>query len=231
MAPRNARSKIAHKRPRTENGKFGPKPPISIIDSENTIVEDDPVDENNHELDDLNTDMMFDTSHKKFLTWNPDAGNSLRELKAKKELEANKNKTIRTLADFGFSNNFPPVSYADEPQPVVKATKEQNLEEICIAFNSISDKVEPRASSSSKSCMISFYEASKHIVVKDYFRRLLGNSKKIDASQKAAEIIWHNPSKYRGEVVRAWGKEYLKFGRISESQQGKHSKRSLAVSN
>ncbi|OAD80600.1 hypothetical protein PHYBLDRAFT_161239 [Phycomyces blakesleeanus NRRL 1555(-)] len=243
MGRKNARSILTSKMARREGGKFCAKSPIITIDTEKEPVEDQPVEEYDWELLDLDTDTMIAAYYNSFLTWRPDAGKKLCGLyrgdsrssimrnkrKMKEELEANKDKKVRTLADFGFSVPVASVSPVTEALTVCKQSKDEELEEIREAYEKISEMIKPPVSSDSELGKFALFEVSKHIVVKEYFRRLLNNCKKIEASEKAAEIFWTTPSKYRGEAVHGWAKEFLQFGKISEHQQGKHAKRSSIV--
>ncbi|OAD65386.1 hypothetical protein PHYBLDRAFT_153472 [Phycomyces blakesleeanus NRRL 1555(-)] len=235
---------------RREGGKFCAKSPIITIDIEKEAgekkpVEDQPVEEYDWELLDLDTDTMIAAYYNSFLTWRPDTEKNLRGLykedsrssimrnkrKMKEELETNKDKKVRTLADFSFSVPVAPVSPVTEALTVYKQSKDEELEEIREAYEKTSEMIKPPVSSDSELGKFASFEVSKYIVVKKYFRRLLNNCKKIEASEKAAEIFWTTPSKYRGEAVCGWAKEFLQFGKISEHQQGKHAKWSSIVDN
>ncbi|OAD66776.1 hypothetical protein PHYBLDRAFT_174802 [Phycomyces blakesleeanus NRRL 1555(-)] len=180
-------------------------------------VEDQPVEEYDWELLALDTDMMIAV---------PDAGKNLHGLyrgdsrsliicnkrKMKEELEANKDKKVRTLADFSFSVPVAPVSPVTEELTVYKQSKDEELEEIREACEKISEMIKPPVSSDSELGKFALFE-------------------KIEASEKAAEIFWTTPSKYHEEAVCSWVKEFLQLGKISEHQQGKHAKQSSIVDN
>ena len=70
------------------------------------------------------------------------------------------------------------------------------------------------------------YEMRKHIGVHAYFEELIAGKGAMVASQIAAKIAWIVPSEhYRAMAIRSYAKEYLRFGKISPHQQGKHTKR------
>ncbi|OAD81539.1 hypothetical protein PHYBLDRAFT_73426 [Phycomyces blakesleeanus NRRL 1555(-)] len=211
------------------------KSPIITIDTEKEAgekesVEDQPVEEYDWELLDLDIDTMIAVYYNSFLTWRPDAEKNLRRLyrgdsrssimhnkrKMKEELEANKDKKVRTLADFGFSVPVVPVSPVTEALTVYKQLKDEELEEIREAYEKISEMIKPSVSSDSELGKFALFEVSKHIVLKEYFQCLLNNCKKIEASEKAAEIFRTTPSKYCGDIVHGWAKEFLQFGKTSE---------------
>ncbi|KAG2214628.1 hypothetical protein INT45_003980 [Circinella minor] len=69
------------------------------------------------------------------------------------------------------------------------------------------------------------YELRKHIGVHAYFKEIIGGKGAVEASQMAATTAWIIPSEhYRARAIRSYAKEYLRFGKISPHQQGKHIK-------
>ncbi|OAD67406.1 hypothetical protein PHYBLDRAFT_151658 [Phycomyces blakesleeanus NRRL 1555(-)] len=149
--------------------------------------------------------------------------------KMKEELEENKDKKVKMLANFDFLVPVASVLPVTEALTVYKQLKNEGFEEIHEVYENISEMIKPPVSSDSELCKFALFEVSEHIVVKEYFQRLLNNCKKIEASEKAAEIFWTTSSKYCGETVRGWAKEFLQFGKVSDHQQGKHAKRSSIV--
>ncbi|OAD68002.1 hypothetical protein PHYBLDRAFT_151085 [Phycomyces blakesleeanus NRRL 1555(-)] len=150
-----------------EGRKFCAKSPIITIDTKKESVEDQPVEEYNWELLDLDMNTMI-------------AASCCTSFACRKALI------------------------------VYKHLKDEELEEIREAYEKISEMIKPPGSSDSELGKFALFEVSKHIVVKDYFRRLFNNCKKIEASEKAAEIFWTKPSKYHAEA-------------------GKHAKRSSII--
>ncbi|OAD74318.1 hypothetical protein PHYBLDRAFT_144765 [Phycomyces blakesleeanus NRRL 1555(-)] len=208
MGRKNACSILTSKMVRREGGKFCAKSPIITIDTEKEAGEKEPVEnqiveEYDWELLDLDMDTMIAAE---------DLRSSImhNKRKMKEELEANKDKKVRTLADFGFLVPVAPVSPVTEALTVYKQSKDEELEKIREAYEKISEMIKSPVSSDSELGKFALFE-------------------KIEASEKAAEIFWTTPSKYRGEAVCSWVKEFLQFGKISEHQQGKHAKQSSIV--
>ncbi|OAD75878.1 hypothetical protein PHYBLDRAFT_142862 [Phycomyces blakesleeanus NRRL 1555(-)] len=243
MGRKNARSVLTSKMPRRQDGKFCAKPPVIVNDTESSAAEEEPVEENDWELLDLTTDMMVAGYYRALARLEKETKDDLRALnkrdsrpssirnkrKAKGELEANKDKKVRTLADFGFSVPVKQVSPTTTTLIVDKKPNDKKLEKIRGAFEMISDKLNPLLGSDNQLIKSALFEDTKQIVLRDYFRRLLENSGKIEASERAAELMWDSPSKYCGAKVRAWAKEFLELGGIPGHQQDKHDKRSSIV--
>lgn len=103
------------------------------------------------------------------------------------------------------------------------------LDKVKAAYEKLAMELIPEISAGKNVLGNSAYERSKYQAVKYYFR-LIEGKKKMVASETAAKYYWHGKTiTYRSRMIRLYAKTYLETGKIVESTQGKHSKRTSVL--
>ena len=158
-------------------------------------------------------------------------GNS-RTVKYYREKQANEKKK-GSMEITAFFSPVPALSSVNNQQHQLTSFEEEVLEDFSYsmtikeAYDKLTPIVSPimNAKENGERAMHD-YELRKHIGVHAYFKEIIGGKGAVEASQVAATTAWIIPSEhYRARAIRSYAKEYLRFGKISPHQQGKHIKR------
>ncbi|KAI9027278.1 hypothetical protein CLU79DRAFT_741175 [Phycomyces nitens] len=149
-----------------------------------------------------------------------------RRRKAKELLAENAKKNHR-LEGLRFFRIDPENTPAQESVPTVSPERQlQETEEDLIrpAYEKICNYISQQIKLPPSSC-ISMYEMTRYQAVKIYFLQRIQGFKKVEASEKATELVYDQINTYLPKTIRRWAREYIAIGSINSRQQGKHKRR------
>ncbi|KAG2211566.1 hypothetical protein INT45_003504 [Circinella minor] len=231
MVAINNRKRLSRNRKKNAQGRFISKQTNTQESDKEKIKED-------WELLGLTSDDMKNVCRKLNLSWKKGADSGLRGVYQKdsrttkccqgKSDKSNSVSNVTSHSILSFSGFEVQKKSTTNCEERIKKEQQKTAMQLKMqqSLNTISLQISPKISSQSIFNAQSSYNICRLQCVHHFLTYSLQGMNKTQASAKAANELWSNPSSYRPYIIQAWAKEYINFGFISPHRQGKHAKRS-----